>query len=108
MKRRRDVGFVFDALGDPTRREVVAHLGDLGAATPTELAQHIPISRQAISKHLTMLARAGLVSSAHRGRETVYRLTPQPFEDAVSWMAQVGADWDTRLAALRSQLQRRR
>lgn len=108
MRPRKQVGFVFDALGDPTRREVVARLGSLGSATPTQLARDLPISRQAITKHLTMLASAGLVSYQRTGRETVYRLTPQPFEDAVSWMAQVGAEWDTRLAALRSQLRRRR
>lgn len=105
---RRDPGFVFDALGDPTRREVVLHLGHLGSATPTQLTRCVPVSRQAISKHLAALERAGLVTFERRGRETVYRLTPRPLEDAVSWMAQVGADWDARLAALRSQLKRRR
>lgn len=104
---RRDIGFVFDALGDPTRRDLVAQLGSLGSATPTQLAQYLPISRQAISKHLGLLAQAGLVSSHRHGRETVYRLTPQRFTDAVSWMAQVGAEWDDRLARLRRQMSRR-
>lgn len=110
MKRqpRKDVGFVFDALGDPMRRQLVARLGSLGETTPTELAGQLPISRQAVTKHLALLANAGLVSSRREGRRTIYRLTPEPFEHAVSWMAQVGAEWDSRLDALRGQLKRRR
>jgi DNA-binding transcriptional ArsR family regulator len=103
----RDPGYVFDALGDPTRRSVVVQLGSLGTATPTQLAQHLPISRQAISKHLDLLAHAGLVSFERHGRETVYRLTPERFTDAVGWIVQVGAEWDTRLAALRRQFRRK-
>ena len=106
--KRKDVGFVFDALGDPTRRQLVARLGSLGSATPTELAYDLPISRQAVSKHLTMLANAGLVSFSRQGRQTIYRLTPEPFEEAVSWMTQVGEEWDDRLASLRTQLKRKR
>jgi DNA-binding transcriptional ArsR family regulator len=105
---RRDPDYVFDALGDRTRRRLVVQLGSLGAATPTQLAQHLPISRQAVSKHLDTLAEAGLVSFERHGRETVYRLTPERFTDAVSWIAQVGAEWDSRLAALRSQLRRKK
>ena len=103
----RDPGYVFDALGDPTRRRVVVQLGSLGSATPTQLAQHLLISRQAISKHLDMLAEAGLVAFERHGRETIYRLTPERFTDAVGWIAQVGAEWDSRLAALRRQLRKR-
>lgn len=104
----RDPGSIFDALGDETRRRLVVQLGSLGSATPTELAARLPISRQAISKHLSALADARLVAFERRGRETVYRLTPQRFTDAVSWMAQVGAEWDDRLTALRSQVKRKR
>jgi len=105
---RRDPEYVFDALGDPTRRRVVVQLGSLGSATPTQLAQYLPISRQAISKHLDMLAEAGLVSVNKLGRQTFYRLTPERFTDAVGWIAQVGAEWDTRLAALRKQFRKAR
>jgi DNA-binding transcriptional ArsR family regulator len=98
-----DPEYVFDALGDPTRRRVVVQLGSLGSATPTQLAQYLPITRQAISKHLDMLADAGLVAFERHGRETIYRLTPERFTDAVGWIVQVGAEWDTRLAALRRQ-----
>lgn len=103
-----DPGSVFDALGDATRRRVVSELSALGGASSTDLARRLPISRQAVCKHLDLLADVGLVSSERRGRAVVYRLTPEPFTDAVSWMTQVGAAWDERLGALRSQLKRRR
>jgi DNA-binding transcriptional ArsR family regulator len=103
-----DPGSVFDALGDATRRRLVAELSALGGASSTDLARRMPISRQAVCKHLDLLADAGLVSSQRHGRAVVYRLTPEPFTEAVSWMTQVGAAWDDRLEALRSQLGRRR
>lgn len=103
-----DPGSVFDALGDATRRRLVAELSALGGASSTDLARRMPISRQAVCKHLDLLADAGLVSSRRHGRAVVYRLTPEPFTEAVSWMTQVGAAWDDRLEALRSQLGRRR
>ena len=103
-----DVGPVFDALGDPTRRRLVAELSSLGGASSTDLARRMPISRQAVCKHLDLLADAGLVSSRRHGRAVVYELTPEPFTEAMSWMTQVGAAWDDRLDALRAQLARRR
>jgi DNA-binding transcriptional ArsR family regulator len=103
-----DAGAVFDALGDPTRRRVVAELSALGGATPTQLSERLPVTRQAISKHLALLASAGLVSSKRDGRVLVFHLTPEPFAEAMGWMTQVGAQWDERLARLRTQLGRRR
>jgi DNA-binding transcriptional ArsR family regulator len=81
-------------------------LSERGPATATELAAELPVTRQAVSKHLGALARAGLVSSERAGRETHYRVTPEPFEDAVAWMARVGGEWDRRLARLRRYLAR--
>lgn len=95
---------VFAALSDPTRRKLLAALGEHGAATATQLAVDLPVSRQAVQKHLSGLADAGLVSSAREGREVRYRLTPAPLSEAMSWMATVGAQWDTRLAALQRHL----
>src|SRR5829696_4698564 len=95
-------GPVFSALSDPTRRTVVEALAGRETATATELAAELPVTRQAVSKHLTALGAAGLVASERRGRETHYRLTPDALSDAVSWMEQVGAQWELRLAALRS------
>jgi DNA-binding transcriptional ArsR family regulator len=98
---------VFQALADPTRREVVALLSTSGPVTATELAERLPVTRQAVAKHLDALGEAGLVASAREGREVRYRLTPSPMRDSMSWMASVGAEWDERLAALRRHLDAR-
>jgi DNA-binding transcriptional ArsR family regulator len=95
------VGAVFSALADGTRREVVARLSAKGPATPTQLAGQLPVTRQAVAKHLAALESAGLVEVTRAGREAHYRLTPAPLHEAMSWMAKVGAQWDQRLAALR-------
>jgi DNA-binding transcriptional ArsR family regulator len=98
---------VFAALADPTRREIARLLADHGPQTPTELAAQLPITRQAVTKHLAALDEAGLVHSTRLGRETRYRLTPHPFEAAALWMAALGAEWDERLESLRRLLERR-
>ena len=98
-----DTGAVFFALADDTRRSLVERLAR-GAATATELARELPLTRQGIAKHLAVLRRAGLVHDRRRGRETHYRLTPEPMGDAVAWMAAVGARWDERLEALSTHL----
>ena len=101
VERRTDA--VFEALSDPTRRAVVSRLSQ-GPATPTDLAEGLPVSRQAVSKHLEVLREAGLVRGRREGREHRYSLTPEPLAEAVSWIAAVGGRWDERLEALRSQL----
>lgn len=96
---------MFAALSDPTRRAVVRLLADEGPRSATELAGHLPVSRQAVAKHLAALADAGLVELAEvEGREKRYRLTPAPFAHAAGWMAEVGGRWDERLDALRRHL----
>jgi DNA-binding transcriptional ArsR family regulator len=72
--------------------------------TASSIARTLPISRQAVSKHLASLREAQLVSSERRGRETIYALRPEPLEDAAAWIARVGAEWDQRLEALRRSL----
>ena len=99
-------GRVFDALGDPNRRYVVQALAERGAATATELAGELNVSRQAVAKHFAALSDAGLVESRREGRETLYELTPQPLAGALDWMADVGGQWDRRLAALTRHLSR--
>ena len=94
---------MFGALSDPTRRSLLAAIARRPAATATELAAELPISRQAVLKHLTALADAGLLDRQRSGREVRYRVTPEPMSDAVSWMAAVGGQWDERLAALELQ-----
>jgi DNA-binding transcriptional ArsR family regulator len=90
---------VFGALADPTRRQILSAIAN-GPATATELAGMLPISRQAVVKHLNALSQAGLLERQPSGRQVRYRVTPAPLSDAVSWMAEVGGQWDDRLAAL--------
>jgi DNA-binding transcriptional ArsR family regulator len=93
-------GAVFAALADPTRRAMVQTLRARPDATASGLAGSLPMSRQAVSKHLGALARAGLVEAHREGRETRYTLTPAPLADAMQWMAEAGGFWDARLARL--------
>jgi DNA-binding transcriptional ArsR family regulator len=97
-------GAVFGALSDPTRRALLAAIASQPDATATELAAELPISRQAVLKHLGALADAGLIDRERAGREVHYHVTPAPLSDAVSWMAEVGGEWDDRLARLRRTL----
>jgi DNA-binding transcriptional ArsR family regulator len=98
------VDAVFSALADPTRRSVLETLSSGATVTASGLARTMPISRQAVSKHLASLRQAKLVSSERRGRETVYALRPEPLGDAAAWIGHVGAEWDRRLDALRRSL----
>jgi DNA-binding transcriptional ArsR family regulator len=91
---------VFDALADPNRRRLLGFLAERETATATELAGELPVTRQAVAKHLAALSAAGLVEGRRQGRETRYRLTPEPLAEAMAWIADVGAQWDDRLAAL--------
>ncbi len=95
---------VFAALSDPTRRDVLERIGAAGEASATQLSHVLPISRQAVAKHLASLAAAGLIADRRSGREVLYRVTPAPMSGAMSWMATVGAKWDDRLASLRRHL----
>ena len=95
------VGATFAALSDPTRRHVIGVLSGGQEASVTELARELPISRQAVAKHLAALADAGLVESTRQGRETRYRLTPGPLTDAGAWLDRVSDEWDSRLGRLR-------
>ncbi len=97
---------IFTALGDPTRRRVLERLSRGGTVTPSGLAARLPISRQAVSKHLGALEEAELVSADRVGRETHYRLRTQPLNEAARWIQTVSAEWDDRLEALRRTLAR--
>jgi len=92
---------IFTALADATRREVIRALSEQGPSTATGIAAKLPVTRQAVTKHLHALAEAGLVTATRRGREMLYQIVPRPLTDAVFWMADLGARWDERLAALR-------
>jgi DNA-binding transcriptional ArsR family regulator len=91
---------VFAALADPTRRHLIEALASRPASA-TRLAADLPISRQAVAKHLAGLQAAHLVSVQRAGREALYSLDPRPLGDAAEWIARVGGEWDARLADLR-------
>lgn len=97
---------VFSALGDPTRRRLIEILSVTPHATPTGLAGELPITRQAVAKHLAALSGAGLVRSVRAGRETRYELDPTALGEAADWIASVGAEWESRLEGLRQLLER--
>ncbi|WP_106403088.1 ArsR/SmtB family transcription factor [Actinocorallia populi] len=92
---------VFAALTDPTRRALLEALARSGPATVTDLARQLPVSRQAVAKHLGQLAEAGLISSGEpAGRRHPYRLEPAAIRTAQVWLAMLANRWDDRLAAL--------
>lgn len=91
----------FSALGDPTRRQILEWLDRGVSATATELAQRLPISRQAVSKHLEVLEVAGLVISSKHGRETRYVANADGLAAVDGWLAERAAGWTDRLERLR-------
>ena len=99
---------VFVALADPTRRSLLAALAASGPATATGLADRLPISRQAIAKHLALLAEAGLVTPEPGERRRVrYRLRSAPMQVAQQFLAALARDWDGPLEALKDHLERK-
>ncbi|MPY93791.1 MAG: metalloregulator ArsR/SmtB family transcription factor [Acidimicrobiia bacterium] len=96
---------VFCALADPTRRHLLDSLARHGPATVTELAARLPISRQAVAKHLAQLVEAGLVAAgAPAGRRVPYQLRPEPVRAALAWLSALANGWDERLDRLRAHL----
>ncbi len=109
MPRRPDVESVaeevFTALADPSRRAILAALAANGPATATDLAGRLPITRQAIAKHLALLADAGLVAAEPGERRRVrYRLRSAPMQVAQQFLAALARDWDRQLDALKDHL----
>src|ERR671926_919293 len=78
---------VFAALADPTRRQVLRLVAERGPTSATLLERELPVSRQAIVKHLSVLSRAGLVEARRQGQEVRYRLVPEPLGEAAEWLA---------------------
>jgi DNA-binding transcriptional ArsR family regulator len=101
------VSDVFQALADPTRREVFALVARGRARTATELAAALPVTRQAVAKHLAILEDARLVDGERAGRAMCFHATPAPLSEAIEWMAQVGGQWDERLGRLRAAVEER-
>ena len=97
---------VFAALGDPTRLRLVARLAQGEALSISQLTEGERVTRQAITKHLEVLADAGLVTDRKRGRERLYELEAAPLDDARRYLDQVSAQWDKAIARLRLLVER--
>jgi DNA-binding transcriptional ArsR family regulator len=95
------VDSVLGALADPTRRQLLDLLAAQGEATATTLARQLPVSRQAVIKHLAVLDSAGLVSGGRVGREVRFAVRPAALDATARWMAALATDWDQRLAAIK-------
>ncbi|MFI9011173.1 ArsR/SmtB family transcription factor [Actinosynnema sp. NPDC053489] len=100
--RAGEVDGVLAALSDPTRRQLLDLLAAHGAASATRLAARLPVTRQAVVKHLAVLDAAGLVSGDRVGREVRYSVRPAALDATARWMASLAADWDRRLARIKS------
>lgn len=92
----------FDALGDPNRLRIVTRLCDGGPCSTTEVADVLPVSRQAATKHLQLLEAAGLVSSRRAGRERIWRMQPRPLADASDYLTALSQRWDRAIDRLRA------
>lgn len=98
----QDPGSVFAALGDRRRRQILDALVVAGGATATSLAMAVPISRQALVKHLAVLDKAGLVERHRAGKEVRFRARPQGVQATARWLDALVLAWDERLAALKT------
>jgi DNA-binding transcriptional ArsR family regulator len=99
------LSLVFAALADPTRRAIIARLAD-GEATVTELAEPFPISLPAISRHLKVLERAGLISRSRSGQWRSSTLEAAPLKEATDWMERYRVFWDASFDRLDAHLRR--
>jgi len=89
------------AVADPTRRRVLDALLEHREANTTTLAEELPVTRQAVAKHLAVLNRVGLVVGQRHGREVRYAIRPERLDDAAEAMARVAAQWDRRLGRIK-------
>ena len=92
---------LLSAVADATRRRVLDSLLEHGEATSTALSQQLPVTRQAVAKHLVVLDRAGLVSARREGREVRYAVRPERLDEAAEALTRVAAQWDRRLARIK-------
>jgi DNA-binding transcriptional ArsR family regulator len=92
---------LFAALADGTRRRVLRAVAEHGPVTATALADRLPVSRQAVAKHLGLLREAGLVTAERSGRETRFTAATGPLDQLAAWAETTGRRWDDRLARLR-------
>lgn len=93
---------VFAALGDPHRLDLLQRLSRDGQATATSLAAPLPVSRQAVTKHLRVLEGAGLLRTRRTGREVLYLVRPDALARQARWLDDIAAVWERRLAGLKA------
>lgn len=96
---------VFDALGDPHRLRIVIGLCDTGPSSTLRVAQAVPLSRQAATKHLELLQAVGVVSSAKRGRERIWAVQPEPLTAASDYLTALSNRWDQAIGRLKAFLE---
>jgi DNA-binding transcriptional ArsR family regulator len=101
MLRARESASVFAALGDETRFRIVARLSKAGPASITGLTSEFEVTRQAVTKHLRVLAAAGLVRGSRPGRTSTWELQPRKLAQARESLERISADWDSALERLR-------
>jgi len=98
----RDPAPVFAALGDPTRLGLMSRLSTQGPLSIVRLTDGYPVSRQAITKHLRVLASVGLVRAARHGRETRWAFDPAPLDSARASLEEISRQWDAALGRLQA------
>ena len=101
MNNSSDGDDLWEAIADPTRRKLLDLLVARGQATATTLTEEMPVSRQAISKHLVLLQRVGLIDGHRHGREVRYEVREQRLADATGALSEVANRWDHRLRTIK-------
>ena len=101
MNHSSDADDLWEAMADPTRRKLLDLLVARGHATATTLTVDMPVSRQAISKHLSLLRRVGLIDGHREGREVQYQVREQRLAEATGALSEVADRWDRRLRAIK-------
>ena len=92
---------LWSAVGDPTRRRMLDLLLAAGSGTSTSLSEQLPVSRQAVAKHLAVLERVGLARVTPSGRERLYHVDEAQLARAIAQLSSVGAAWDARLSRIK-------
>lgn len=92
---------IYSAISDPTRRLILGRLRTEGALSVSTLSEGLPMSRQAVTKHLDLLQRADLIEMKAKGRERLHRLKAEPLREVEEWLAPFSEAWDARLARLK-------
>jgi len=101
-----NVDQVLLALADPTRRQLLEELGRYPACSATTLAGRVPVSRQAVAKHLAVLRESRLVDSHRAGKEVLFTARPEQLTATASWMTNLAATWEERLQLLKREAER--